>query len=89
MELVSGSSSLSGVVTSEAAASATSTSVSQSQCSDSKKSIDEQLKEFGSRLSNKVRNVLSLYHIAASWLSHWLIEWMFHFLNLFTFWLFT
>lgn len=48
-----GSSSLSGVVTSEAAASATSTSVSQSQCSDSKKSIDEQLKEFGSRLSNK------------------------------------
>lgn len=48
-----GSSSLSGVVTSEAAASTTSTSVSQSQCSDSKKSIDEQLKEFGSRLSNK------------------------------------
>lgn len=48
-----GSSSLSGVVTSEAAASAASTSVSQSQCSDSKKSIDEQLKEFGSRLSNK------------------------------------
>ncbi|KAL3219868.1 hypothetical protein MRX96_005629 [Rhipicephalus microplus] len=48
-----GSSSLSGVVTSEAGTSATSTSVSQSQCSDSKKSIDEQLKEFGSRLSNK------------------------------------
>lgn len=48
-----GSSSLSGVVTSEAAASAASTSVSQSQCPDSKKSIDEQLKEFGSRLSNK------------------------------------
>lgn len=49
-----GSSSLSGVVSSEATApGATSGSVSQSQCSDSKKSIDEQLKEFGSRLSNK------------------------------------
>lgn len=49
-----GSSSLSGVVSSEAAAAgATSGPVSQSQCSDSKKSIDEQLKEFGSRLSNK------------------------------------
>lgn len=48
-----GSSSLSGVVTSETTGGAMGSTSSQSQCSDSKKSIDEQLKEFGSRLSNK------------------------------------
>lgn len=48
-----GSSGLSVVGSSEATTGATNTSASQSQCSDSKKSIDEQLKEFGSRLSNK------------------------------------
>ncbi|EEC02734.1 angiomotin, putative [Ixodes scapularis] len=49
-----GSSSLSGVVTSETTAGGGMSSVaSQSPCTDSKKSIDEQLKEFGSRLSNK------------------------------------
>ncbi|CAN7997274.1 unnamed protein product [Ixodes hexagonus] len=48
-----GSSSLSGVVTSETTGGAMGSASSQSQCSDSKKSIDEQLKEFGSRLSNK------------------------------------
>lgn len=54
--LLPGSSSLSGVVTSETTAGGGMSSVaSQSPCTDSKKSIDEQLKEFGSRLSNKVR----------------------------------
>lgn len=48
-----GSSGLSVVGSSEATTGATNASASQSQCSDSKKSIDEQLKEFGSRLSNK------------------------------------